>query len=124
MHHLEPGSAHHPIGIEVRIRRKLRGSNPRWPGGMRIEPTLRVSVNIKLNLTDTAIERLRQRLMLVVKALVSVRILRLPDLAFVRRNAGVIAVVRTDDLNLIEFQCAVSSLSPDHGNVAGQNRSK
>ena len=52
--------------------------------------------------------------MLVVEAFVSVGILGLPDLAFVGRDAGVIAVVRADDLNLIELQWS-QHLGPNRG---------
>src|SRR5207302_4815157 len=52
MHHLEPWLAHHPIRIELRIRRKLRGSNHRGTRGMCVEPALRIRVDVKLNLTD------------------------------------------------------------------------
>ena len=89
---------------------------------MRIKAAFAIRINIKLNLPDTAIELLRQRLMLVVKTLVSIRILRLPDLALIRRNPGVITVVRANDLNLIQLQCSVGSLSQDSGVMAGQNR--
>jgi hypothetical protein len=88
---------------------------------MCVEPAFAISVDIKLNLTDTAIELLRKRLMLVVKTFVGVCILRLPDLAFVGRNSGVITVVRANDLNLIQFQCSVSGLCPGPRRIAGQN---
>src|SRR5258707_15812912 len=88
---------------------------------MCVEPALAIGVDIKLNLAHTAIELLRKRLMLVVKTFVSVRILALPDLAFVGRDTGVIAVVRANDLNLIQLQCGVSGLSPNSGGIAGQN---
>jgi len=91
---------------------------------MCIEPAFAISINIKLNLANTAIELLRKRLMLIVKTFVSVCILGLPDLAFVGRDTSVIAVVRSDNLNLIQFQCAVSSLSPDRGSIADKNRGK
>ena len=49
--------------------------------------------------------------MLVVEAFVGVGILRLPDLAFVGRDAGVIAVVRSNDLDLVEPDGRVVGLS-------------
>src|SRR6266851_7555077 len=88
---------------------------------MCVEPALAIGVDIKLNLAHTAIELLRKRLMLVVKTFVSVCVLGLPDLAFGGRDTGVIAVMRTDDLNLIQLQCGVGGLSPDSGGVARQN---
>jgi hypothetical protein len=88
---------------------------------MGVEPAFAISVDIKFDLTNPAIELLRKRLMLIVKTLVSVCILGLPDLAFVGRDTSVIAVVRANDLNLIELQRCVSGLSPDRGDVASQN---
>ncbi len=41
--------------------------------------------------------------MLVVEAFEGFGILGLPELGFVGRDAGVIAVVRADDLNLVEL---------------------
>src|SRR5260370_17871901 len=110
--HFEPGFAHDPIGIEVRIRRKLRSSNHRRPRRMGVEPAFAISVDIKFDLTNPAIELLRKRLMLIVKTLVSVCILGLPDLAFVGRDTSVIAVVRPNDLNLINLKRSVTRLAP------------
>src|SRR5258707_756471 len=79
----------------------------------------RTNLGIK-SIEDVRGERLR--LMLVVKTLVGVCILRLPDLALIRRNPGVITVVRANDLNLIQLQRSVGGLSPDSRGIAGQNR--
>ena len=60
---------------------------------MGVEASFAVRVNVELNLANAAVELLWQRLMLVVQSFISVRILALPDLAFVGRYAGVIAVM-------------------------------
>ena len=62
VHHLESRFAHHSVGIEVRIRRKLRSSNHRRPRRMGVEPAFAISVDIKFDLTNPAIELLRKRL--------------------------------------------------------------
>src|SRR5439155_568012 len=60
VHHLEAGLAHHAIRIEIRIGRHLRSSNHRRSGRMSVETASAVSIDIKFNLTDTAIELLRK----------------------------------------------------------------
>ena len=67
---------------------------------MGVEAAFAVRVDVELNLANAAIELLRQRLMLVVQSFISVRILALPNLAFVGGDAGVIAVMGPYDLNL------------------------
>src|SRR5260370_7730236 len=101
VHHFEPGFAHDPIGVEVRIGRKLRSSNHRRPRRMGVEPAFAISVDIKFDLTNPAIELLRKRLMLIVKTLVSVCILGLPDLSFVGRNTSLLAFLLSNHPNYI-----------------------
>ena len=77
---------------------------------MGVETAFGVRIDIEFDLADTAIELLRKRLMLVVQTFVSVCIFFLPDLAFVGCYAGVVAVVRADDLNLVELESTVGCL--------------
>jgi hypothetical protein len=48
----------------------------------------------------------------------------LPELAFIGRDTGMIAVVRADNLNLIQLQRAISCLRPNRRGIARQNGSK
>src|ERR1700761_6229384 len=78
---------------------------------MRVETALGIGVDIKLNLAHAAVDLLCQRLVLIVETFVGVGVLRLPEFRFTRRDARVIAVVRSDHLNLIDLQrCAVWGL--------------
>jgi hypothetical protein len=74
---------------------------------MRVQTTLAVGKDIQFNLPDAAVKLLLKRLMLIVEALIGFGILGLPELAFIGRDAGVITVVGSNDLNLIKLQRSV-----------------
>ena len=81
---------------------------------------LTVGKNIELDLAYAAIKLLRERFVLVIEAREGIGPCRLPYPGFARRNAGVIAVVRSDHLDLIQLEApiAVQCLA-----LKGRNRS-
>ncbi len=74
---------------------------------MCVQSAFCIGVDVEFNLAYTTVELLGQRLMLIVEPLVCVRILSLPKLTFAGSDAGVVAVVRSYYLNLIEFNVAI-----------------
>ncbi len=107
VHDLEAGLAHDAIGIEVGIGRKAGGGSHRGAGGMGVETSLGVGVDVELNLANAAVELLGERLVFVIEAFEGLGVLGLPELALVGSDAGVIAVVSPDDLDLVELEVAV-----------------
>ena len=111
VHDFEAGLVHDSVGVEVGIRRKFCGSDGRRAGRVGVKAAFGVGIDVEFDLADPAVELLRKRLVLVVETFVRVGILRLPELTLVGRNAGVIAVVGSDDLNLVELDRSVAGLS-------------
>src|SRR5580698_1101456 len=74
---------------------------------MCVQSAFRIGIDVEFNLTDATIELLGQRLMLIVEPLVCVRILSLPELTFAGCDAGVVAVVGSYYLNLIELDVVI-----------------
>ncbi len=89
---------------------------------MRVTAPFAVGKDIQLDLPNAAVELRVSGSMLVVQALKSSSILALPKLAFAWRNAGMIAVVGPDHLNLIQLQRATAArrLALDGRNRSGQ----
>jgi hypothetical protein len=74
---------------------------------MRVTATFAVSKNIELYLPDAGVELLRKRQMPVVQAVEQCRIPGLPQCLCARSKTGVITIVGSDDLNLIDAQLIV-----------------
>jgi hypothetical protein len=70
---------------------------------MRVAAALAIGKDVELDLADAAVELLRERLMLVVEALEVLSVVGLPELGLAGGDTGVVAVVRADDLNLVEL---------------------
>ena len=75
---------------------------------MRIAAAFAVGEDIDLDLPHAAIELLIERLMRIVQPAQGVRSLLLEKCAHARQKAGVIAVVRADDLNLVDAHLRVA----------------
>ena len=88
---------------------------------MSIESAFAIRIHVELDLANAAIELLWKWLMLIVQSLVGIRILLLPELAFVGSNACVIAIVRPNNLYLVELQSIVRSLSKENTAKANWN---
>src|ERR1039458_4260638 len=102
VHHFEAGLGHDAVWIEIRIGRQLRSGNHRRTRRMRVETAFDVGIYIKLDLANAAIELLIERLMPIVQAVERARILLLPQPCCTGGKAGVITVVRPDDLDLVD----------------------
>jgi hypothetical protein len=74
---------------------------------MRVATAMTIGEDIELDLADAAVELLRERLVLVVEAFEVFSVIGLPERCLAGRNAGVVAVVRADDLDLVEPQRGV-----------------
>src|SRR5580658_2466811 len=89
---------------------------------MCIAPTLAIGKNVELDLPYTRIQLLIEWLMPIFKLWVDLRILLHHQPGFARRQPSVIAVVRADDLELIDFYPIVRSLLPPGEGSNGENR--
>ncbi len=70
---------------------------------MGIAAALGVGEDVELDLADAGVELHGERQVLVIESFVRVGVLCLLDLGLTRRDAGVIAVVRADHLDLVEL---------------------
>ena len=111
VHDLETGLQHQAAGIFGRIGGKSGGCHHGRALGVSVAATLRVGVDVDLNLPDAVIQLLRQRRMAVVQACGGLRILLLQPLGSVRPQTGVVAVVRADDLDLVELNPGLGACS-------------
>ena len=107
VHDFEAGLEHEAVGIKFRIGGETGGGYVFRAGGMGVAATLGVGVDVEFNLADSAVELRWEWLVLVVEPLVGFGILCLPELAFVGRDTGVVAVVGADDLDLVELDGTV-----------------
>ena len=83
---------------------------------MRIPSSLAVGKDVEFDLTHATVELLRERGMVVIEAFKGLGILLLPKDALTGSNAGVIAVVRSDHLDLVQLEtpAAIRLLAIDH----------
>src|ERR1700677_1983108 len=79
---------------------------------MSIASTLAIGKNVELDLPYTRIQLLVKRLMAIFKRWEDLRILLHHEPGFARRQPSVIAVVRADHLNLIDFYLIIRPLLP------------
>ena len=108
VHDLEARLIHDVVRIEGRIRRQPCRFNHVRTVGVRVLAALAVSIDVELNLADAAVKLLGEGLMLIVESFERIRIFCQPDLHLVWRDAGMIAIVRTNDLNLIDVKLAIA----------------
>src|ERR1700761_1257178 len=115
VHHLEARLVHVAFWVKRWIRRESGSRDISRSGRMRVEPTLCIGVDIELDLAHAAVELLCEGLVLIVETFVSIGVLRLPELGFARCDAGVITVMGSDHLNLVDLQSGVvRSLAEAH----------
>ena len=85
------------IGRQTLLLRQL--NNPR----MRVLATLRIGDHIDLNLPHATIKLRRQRSVLVLQRVIRLRIMLLQKLRLARRKPQVVAVMRSNHLDLVEM---------------------
>src|ERR1035437_777116 len=107
VHYFEAGLGHDAVGIEFRIGRQVRSGNHRRTRRMRVETAFAVGIYIKFDLANAAIELLIEWLMPIVEAVKCARTLCLPQRCCAWCKAGVITVVRTDDLDFVNAELLV-----------------
>ena len=107
VHHLEAGLGHDAVGVKGWVRGEACGSYHLRSEGMSVAAAVGVGEDIEFELAHAALELLGQRWMRVIETCIFFGILLLQELAFAGRDAGVIAVVRADDLDLVHLDGAV-----------------
>ena len=127
MHHFESGLVHFMLRVEIRVCRQAGGCHFAHNRRMRKPSAPGIGEDVDLNLSHTARKLVRKRSMMIVEAPQCLGILHLHVLSLAGRKPLVVAVVRSDHLDLVHTHnlilcrlcgmlrhCRVANREPDH----------
>ena len=115
VHHLEAGLPHDAQGVEGRILRQPGLRHQARARRIRVAAAARIGENVQFNLPHARRELRVERSVPVLQATQLIRLGSLPQFGLAGRDAGVIAVVRADHLDLVHAYGFGGGLRPGSG---------